>query len=61
MTRSVSHPVIPVQAWNPVFHRLFWIPSLRGNDGDFDRLVLKKARVVHESMAQYHKLRSIDS
>jgi hypothetical protein len=24
--------------------RLFWIPSLRGNDGYFDRLVLKKAR-----------------
>jgi hypothetical protein len=31
--------------------RLFWILSLRGNDGYFDRLVLKKARVVHESMA----------
>ncbi|MDR2112332.1 MAG: hypothetical protein LBQ62_04405 [Candidatus Accumulibacter sp.] len=28
--------------------RLFWIPSLRGNDGYFDRLVLKKAR-VHEN------------
>jgi hypothetical protein len=32
--------------------RLFWILSLRGNDGYFDRLVLKKAR-VHESMVKY--------
>jgi hypothetical protein len=27
-----------------------WILSLRGNDGYFDRLILKKARVVHENL-----------
>jgi hypothetical protein len=35
---------------NPAFRRYFWHLSLRGNDGYFDRLVLKKAGVVHENL-----------
>jgi hypothetical protein len=30
---AVKIPVIPAQAWTRAFRRLFWIPSLRGNDG----------------------------
>jgi hypothetical protein len=43
MTRSVSHPVIPAQAG--IQNSAPFLDSrLRGNDGYFDRLDLKKAR-----------------
>jgi hypothetical protein len=49
MTRSVPHPVIPAQA-GIQYSTPFLGSRLRGNDGYFDRLVLKKTRMVHENL-----------